>query len=319
MMLLLLKLALAGCRVDEPYEDHNCNGIPRTEEPQVQLDDPVCLGYIEGDGRYTSQDVWWAYADYGCRFPVLNADGDGDGFTGTVLDFVDDDDVVRRMPLVCDVCPGHYDPLQEDEDCDVVGDACDNCPLNYNPVQADWDGDGFGDVCDNCPFEPGPQYDQDRDEVGDICDNCVLFFNPNQGDSDGDELGDVCDNCPLHENLDQSDLDGDGRGDACDLCPFLAELVDVDRDGDNVGDACDNCPDRFNPTQQNSDRNELGDACDVREGSLGCFDGVSGGGCAPGPTRSLLFLVLVPWLHRIGRRPAQAPGRARASRTGLGA
>lgn len=50
-----------------------------------------------------------------------------------------------------DNCPRVVNPLQEDADGDLVGDACDNCPARSNADQADDDEDGLGDVCDAPP------------------------------------------------------------------------------------------------------------------------------------------------------------------------
>jgi len=96
----------------------------------------------------------------------------------------------------CDICPGAFNPGQEDTDGDLVGDACDPC--------TDLDGDGFGNpgfppnACplDFCPFSAGPNGDGDGDGIGDICDNCPAIANPSQVDSDFDGSGDPCDPCP---------------------------------------------------------------------------------------------------------------------------
>ena len=71
-----------------------------------------------------------------------------------------------------------------DSDGDGVSDTADNCPLDPNPLQEDNDGDMLGDICDP---------DDDNDGTDDVVDNCPIDGNPDQVDFDFDGLGDVCD------------------------------------------------------------------------------------------------------------------------------
>lgn len=215
-MILAISVAWA-CEETEPWTDRNCNGVPVEREPTVDVEDPHCAVVIVDHPEAASADWWYAYGEIGCLAPLTSFDADNDGYgDGIVVVYTPDDQVERVFPLVCDVCPGYFDPTQPDADCDGVGDGCDNCPTTWNL----------------------DQWDSDFDAVGDACDDCRIVPNPDQADRDGDRDGDLCDPCP-DLPVATADEDGDGAGDECDNCPSVANPLQVDVDDDGDGDECD--------------------------------------------------------------------------------
>ncbi|MFT6160145.1 MAG: hypothetical protein ACJATT_001614 [Myxococcota bacterium] len=252
--------------MQEPETDINCNGTIYEDEPPVDPTLDLCAQAIGLNPEATSQDWFYDYASFGCQYYLGEQEVDEDGLGGGQISISSGPDSPdRNVTLVCDNCPEDFNPMQEDVDCDNVGDLCDNCPEINNPNQFDADMDGIGDDCDLCPRIPSDNSDTDGDLRGDQCDNCVDLPNPLQGDTDEDGFGDVCDTCPgLFDPL-QPDEDGDGRGDQCDNCLGFPNTDQSDLDEDDLGDACDLCPEVFNRNRNpggDVDGDGIGDACD---------------------------------------------------------
>ncbi|MFB3389843.1 thrombospondin type 3 repeat-containing protein [Flavobacterium sp. LAR06] len=121
------------------------------------------------------------------------------GFCGTKEGDVDGDGKLDKE----DNCPGIFNPGQEDDDHDRIGNVCDNCRITANTDQLDADQDGVGDVCDNCKNKTNfDQADTDADGVGDVCDNCRITANSDQTDTNNNGIGDVCEGLAQGEGKD---------------------------------------------------------------------------------------------------------------------
>ncbi len=183
-------------------------------------------------------------------------DGDGDG----VFDIYDN-------------CVGTYNPLQEDSDSDLVGDACDGCP--YDPyklapgfcgcgyTEADIDGDGWPNCVDDCPFDPNkvepgicgcgtPDDDTDADGVEDCIDACPDTPGGTPVTTDG---------CP--------DCNGNGIWDVDDIDSGFS----VDCNLNNVPDDCDFA----DGTLTDDNGNGIADQCEGQPGDLNCDGFVNNG------------------------------------------
>lgn len=202
----LLRTACGAC-----YADRNACF---QAECAATCGDPAGAGCVDCAASRCGDALDVCFGAYACGFEgrCLDAmDDDGDGLT----DLEDPD---------CEGVQGGGGSGDPDQDADSVPDAYDNCPATFNPEQQDQDGDGIGDVCD-------PDTDADRDGVPNASDNCPLVSNPAQTDTDGDGVGDACETA--------IDTDGDGVPDDDDNCPEVENPDQTDTDGDGVGDACE--------------------------------------------------------------------------------
>ena len=94
-----------------------------------------------------------------------------------------------------------------DSDADGIPMTSDNCPDDYNPGQEDNELDGLGDVCDP---------DDDNDGLTDL-EEASLGTNPFLADTDGDWLSDFDEVNEHGTDPTLADTDGDGFDDDAEL------------------------------------------------------------------------------------------------------
>lgn len=188
---------------------------------------------IAGNGSFGARNAtpyaidatgnWWGCAT-GADTGGCDATSGSFDTSGFLVASLDDSDADGFLDGLCD----------PDSDDDGVMNAFDNCPVDPNPLQEDADGDLAGDACDVCPNDPLD--DADADGVCGDVDNCPDDANALQEDSDSDLVGDACDACP-DDPL--NDVDGDGVCGDVDNCPDDANPDQADQDNDDVGNVCD--------------------------------------------------------------------------------
>lgn len=193
-------------------------------------------------------------------------------------------------PIFTNLCPDG----SVDTDNDGYCDAIDNCPNNFNPEQEDENENGIGDVCEDCPDDIAGTACDDNNEctINDTFNSDCECIGLELPDSDVDGICDAIDNCPNDGNPDQADDDNDGIGNTCDDCNgnlagtacddgdactendtfdencncLGSSLPDIDEDG--TCDTQDNCPVNSNPDQADDDNDGIGNICDDCDNSL---------------------------------------------------
>ncbi|MBM4353506.1 MAG: hypothetical protein FJ109_06865 [Deltaproteobacteria bacterium] len=200
---------------------------------------------------------------------------------------------------------GIADCLENDKDGDGVADGLDNCAAVFNPLQEDNDFDSLGDLCDQDDDNDASPDGEDcapkvsgihpgADEICDGADNdCNYIVDEGYPDTDADGWKDCVDedddNDLAPDTLDCAPTDPavhpkaeevcNGADDDCDSLvdegfpdtdlDGAPDCVDDDDDGDGYGDGNgngdgnDNCPLVSNPGQEDMDQDKIGDACDA--------------------------------------------------------
>jgi hypothetical protein len=184
-----------------------------------------------------------------------------------------------------DNCPDDFNPNQEDNDRDGIGNTCDTCRYVASSNNTNTDGDGRGDVCDNCKYISNtglpplyPQDDSDSDGLGDACDNCVDAANgPKEGMCVyGPFAGRPCDRrinsvCKEGCNSDRLQCEINCWSNPLTYASCRSECYRI---LNSCLDDCD-CGNGFcSLAQEDCDRDGIGDVCD-------------GGGCPPNPPTGL--------------------------------
>jgi len=249
-------------------------------------------------GDYPGWDQWWAPVDAPTHINafigrLLNNDLDKDGWD----DGADD----NCPPAACTNPFDCYNPGQEDDDQDTVGDVCDNC------TASDCNALGAGLNCKNIE-----QRDRDRDGIGDVCDLCPLLATGNNNDSDGDLVGDACEPCSGFATRPTCSNDADCTRLNAGICLFdfdsqgsavlpgrCSELADDDQD--TVKQVCDLCPDVQDRDNRNS--NDLLEDELIRSRQVGDRPSRLGDVCEPVPQ-----LTFDPFRPKLPRPLVQGAG-----------
>ena len=217
------------------------------------LEEEECASDIDGDGICDENEIIGCQDETACNYNQNATDPGNCTFPEQYYD-----------------CNGN---CLNDNDLDNICNEFDNCQNTFNPNQEDEDGNGVGDLCENvvgCTDESACNYNADAivecncciyaDEYYDCDGNCLNDENDN---GICDELEEFIFGCTdiLACNYNQAANTDDGS------CDYAEEYYDCfgnclnDQDEDVICDELDNCIDIFNPGQDDSDNDGVGDEC----------------------------------------------------------
>ncbi len=121
--------------------------------------------------------------------------------------------------------------IPPDRDLDEWPDSSDNCPSNYNPGQENNDGDSLGDVCDPDDDNDGMPDDY---ETGRACLN--KWVNDAAADPDADGLSNILERSPHATDPCNPDTDADLLKDGTEVSTTATLPLNPDTDGDSCAD-----------------------------------------------------------------------------------
>ncbi len=217
------------------------------------LEEEECASDVDGDGVCDENEIIGCQDQTACNYNQNATDPGNCTFpeeyydcNGDCLNDNDSDSICNEF----DNCQNTFNPNQEDEDENGVGDLCENIVGCTDSTACNYNADATLEC--NCCSYPEEYYDCDG--------NCLNDFNEN---GICDELEQIIYGCTdiTACNYNQSANTEDGS------CTYPEAYYDCfgnclnDEDEDLICDELDNCVDIFNPNQDDSDNDGIGDEC----------------------------------------------------------
>ncbi len=217
------------------------------------LEEEECASDVDGDGICDENEIIGCQDETACNYNQNATDPGNCTFpeqyydcNGNCLNDNDSDNICNEF----DNCQNTFNPNQEDEDENGVGDLCENIVGCTDSEACNYNADATVEC--NCCSYPEQYYDCDGNCLNDSNENGIC-----------DELEEIVYGCTDTTacNYNQSANTEDGS------CTYPEEYYDCfgnclnDQDEDFICDELDNCIDIFNPNQDDSDNDGIGDEC----------------------------------------------------------